>query len=105
MALIDDVKSVCSGLAGSGWRDLLLQFGLDIKASNLKIELNKALPKLSPGNRPRVPGFEDFSLKGSRGIEPGVPDRSLLFHAFASPQVVRSVDGSMRSEEHTSELQ
>jgi hypothetical protein len=95
MALIDDVKSICSRLAGSGWRDLLLQFGLDIEAANLKVEMNKTLPKLAAGNRPPVPGFEDFSLQATRGVEPGVPDRSLMFHALASPQVVRKVDGTV----------
>ena len=34
-----------------------------------------------------VPGFEDFALEGQRGIEPGRPARSLLFHALASPNV------------------
>jgi hypothetical protein len=39
-----------------------------------------------------VPGFEDFALEGTRGIEPGSPARSLLFHALASPNVF--ADGS-----------
>jgi hypothetical protein len=32
--------------------------------------------------------MEDFALEGRRGIEPGRPARSLLYHAFASPAVV-----------------
>jgi hypothetical protein len=97
MALIDDVKAVCSSLASAGWRDLLLEFGLDIAAANLKTELGRKLPALG-NNRPAVTGFEDLSLQAVRGIEPGVPDRSLLFHALASPGVVRKTDGSPLSK-------
>ena len=32
-------------------------------------------------------GFEDFIASKSRGIEPGNPAASLLYHAFASPNV------------------
>ena len=92
MALIDDVRAVGNSLATSGWRDLLLAFGLDITAADLAAELARSLPALSSA-RPSLPGFEDFSLAARRGIEPGVPDRSLLFHALASPAVVRKVNG------------
>ena len=71
-------------LAPFGWRDLLLAHGLDITATNLKQELTKELPNI---NR-NIPGFEDFAGEGKRGIEPGNPARSLLFHAFGSPNVV-----------------
>ncbi|MBD2439598.1 hypothetical protein [Nostoc sp. FACHB-110] len=84
MALIDEVKKVCSRLAPFGWRDLLLQQGLDITAANLQQELTKELPAI---NR-RIVGFEDFAFEGKRAIEAGNPSRSLLFHALASPNVV-----------------
>ncbi|ARV57803.1 hypothetical protein BZZ01_03395 [Nostocales cyanobacterium HT-58-2] len=84
MALIEEVKRVCDRLAPFGWRDLLLAHGLDITATNLKQELTKELPNI---NR-NVPGFEDFAGEGKRAIESGNPARSLLFHAFASPNVV-----------------
>ena len=41
-----------------------------------------------------VPGFEDFALEGTRGIEPGSPARSLLFHALASPNVFQDGAGN-----------
>ena len=84
MALIDEVKQVCDRLASVGWRDLLLQQGLDITAINLQQELTKELPAI---NR-QIVGFEDFAFEGKRGIEAGNPSRSLLFHALASPNVV-----------------
>ncbi|MBW4627400.1 MAG: hypothetical protein KME49_18320 [Brasilonema octagenarum HA4186-MV1] len=84
MPLIDDVKRVCDRLAPLGWRDLLLAHGLDITAANLKQELAKELPNI---NR-TIKGFEDFAFEGKRAIEPGSAARSLLFHAFASHNVV-----------------
>lgn len=89
MALIDDVKRICQRLAPHGWRDLLLQHGLDITADNLKRELLKELSHIDR----EIEGFEDFAFEGKRGIQPGNPARSLLFHAFASPNVVKGVNG------------
>lgn len=90
MALIENVIKICNRLAPHGWRDLLLRHGLDITATNLKQELAKELPSI---NR-EIKGFEDFAFEGKRGIEPGNPAWSLLFHALASPSVVKSADGS-----------
>jgi hypothetical protein len=39
------------------------------------------------------PGFEDFTLTGKRGVEPGFPAASLLYHAFASPDVHPTASG------------
>jgi len=94
MALIDDLKRLCRELADTGWAELLASFGLNIRAVNLAAELAKPLDKLGPGKRPNLPGFEDFDPKARRGIEPGLPERSLLYHALASPNVVKGVDGS-----------
>ena len=85
MTLIDDVRTVCRRLAPHGWADLLAQHGLDITAPNLAEELARELT----GIRRDLPGFEDFAMEGGRGIEPGSPARSLLFHALASPNVLR----------------
>src|SRR5690242_19235338 len=83
MALINDVKTILNRLAGHGWREMLLQHdNFDITASDLASELARELNV----NR-KLPGFEDFSPDGTRGIEPGNPARSLLYHAFASPIV------------------
>jgi hypothetical protein len=84
MTLLEDVKKICDRLAPEGWKDLLLKHGLDISSADLKKELDKELPAIDRS----IPGFEDFSLEGTRGIEPGNPSRSLLFHALASPNVI-----------------
>ena len=90
MALIDEVKIICDRLAmDAGWHDLLLQHGLDIKACPLEAELKKQLPVDRTVN-----GFEDFSLKGNCAIEAGNPSRSLLYHAFASPNVTTDSKGN-----------
>ncbi|PPS43312.1 hypothetical protein [Chroococcidiopsis sp. TS-821] len=83
MALIDEVKQVCDRLASQGWRDLLLQHGLDITATDLQQELAKELPSIDRN----LAGFTDFASDGIRGIEPGSPARSLLYHALASSAV------------------
>jgi hypothetical protein len=66
-----------------------LQHGLDITADDLKKELLEELPSI---NR-QIEGFEDFAIEGKRGIEPGNPSRSLLFHAVASPNVIKKANG------------
>jgi hypothetical protein len=38
--------------------------------------------------------LKNFLFKGKRGIEPGNPSRSLLYHAFASPNVINKIDNS-----------
>ena len=82
--LIDRVRAVCDRLADAGWAELFKQHGLDIRAEDLRGELAKTLDHIDR----RAPGFEDFAAEGRRGVEPGRPAQSLLFHAFASPQVV-----------------
>src|SRR3954451_13747179 len=90
MPLIDQVKHICNRLVAHGWRELLLQHGLDITADDLKEELSKELSNI---NR-TIRGFEDFALEGKRGIEPGHPARSLFYHALASPNVIIGANGS-----------
>jgi hypothetical protein len=91
-SLIDDVNRVCQRLALEGWRDLLLAVShdaLDITSTDLSAMLARPLSQIDR----TVPGFEDFALEGTRGIEPGSPARSLLFHALASPNVFRDEAG------------
>ena len=90
MALIDDVTAVRDRLAPHGWTDLMSAHGLDLAAADLGAELSRPLPGIDRD----LPGFEDFSLEGQRGIEPGHPARSLLFHALASPNVLTTPDGA-----------
>jgi hypothetical protein len=58
--------------------------GLDISqisAAALARELARPLKRIDRQAR----GFQDFAAEGKRGIEPGKPARSLLFHALAAP--------------------
>lgn len=82
MALIDEVKKVCKDLAPHGWSGLLSAHGLDISRNDLGDALNETLAVDRT-----ISGFRDFALEGVRGIEPGVPSQSLLYHALASPNV------------------
>lgn len=85
MALIDDFKSVLDQLAPHGWEQLFNAHGFDVNAKDLKQECLKTLTVDRS-----FPGFEDFSMEGDQGISPGVPARSLVYHAFASPNVIWS---------------
>ena len=90
--LLDAVAAACHRLAPAGWRDLLLRVSgnaLDLNAGDLGAALAQPLARIDR----TVPGFEDFALEGSRGIEPGSPARSLLFHALASPNVFQNGAG------------
>ena len=63
--------------------------GLRLDAKTLKhpASLEKELLRRLPGIDRSVKGFEDFSPAGRRAIEKGQPERSLLYHALASPLV------------------
>ena len=90
MALIDEVRAVCTRLRTRGWGALLARHGLFLDAADLSAELNR---KLSGIDR-SIPGFEDFTTAGTRGIEPGKPAASLLYHALASPNVHPATPGN-----------
>jgi hypothetical protein len=96
MALIDEVKAVCDRLAPLGWRDLLLaasRNACDIsQATNAKLKAALQAP-VSVDDSLR--GFEDFEAMGACGIVAGQPARSLLYHALASPRVVRDAGGKL----------
>jgi hypothetical protein len=86
MTLVEQLKAtVLDALAPHGWRELFACHGLDIcvPASQLEDELNKPLQV----DR-NIAGFEEFSLAGVRGVEPGQLGLSLLYHALASPACV-----------------
>ncbi len=89
MALLNQVTDICKRLAPHGWRNLLLGHGLDILAPNLDAELGKPLTP----NR-TLSGFKDFALTGTRGIEPGKPAHSLLYHALANANVTTDASGN-----------
>ncbi|MFX1678497.1 hypothetical protein PV762_04630 [Mitsuaria sp. CC2] len=94
MALIDDVKVVCDRIAPLGWRDLLMRVTgglLDIQQPTAK-DLRTALRAKLMVDR-NVLGFTDFAVGGECGIEPGLPGRSLLYHALASSSVHEGLSG------------
>jgi hypothetical protein len=95
--LVDSVLAACRRLAPMGWRDMLLEVTageLDIYSVELGEQLLKPLTKIDR----TYPGFTDFSTSGNRAIEPGEPDLSLLYHAFASPLVTRDRSGSVLAD-------
>lgn len=92
-----EVETMCYRLGRHGWRELLLNVTsgeLDIMAPNLSRELAKSLQRI----KRELPGFEDFAAEGQRGIEPGSPAHSLLFHAVASPAVTQGAPGRALSD-------
>ncbi len=90
--LIDGVADACRRVAPLGWRQMLMDATggeLDITATDLRREFGKPLAHIER----TYPGFGDFADAATRAIEPGRPDRSLLYHAFASPTVVADRKG------------
>jgi hypothetical protein len=95
MSLIKAVFSLVNKkLIGNGWDKLLAKVaGLRLNKptpAKLAAELARPLRRVDR----TFSGFEDFALAGNRGIEPGSPARSLLFHALASPNVLDRGNGS-----------
>jgi hypothetical protein len=84
MSLIADVKALLDRLAPKGWAAVFSRHGLDITVpvSALAAELAKPLTIDTT-----APGFEEMALDTVRAIEPGIPARSLLYHALASVDV------------------
>lgn len=96
MALIDDVKAVCDQLAPLGWRELLKRITagqLDIQqptTAALQTMLAKTLTVIDRTQ----PGFEDFAIDGKQAVTPGLPAKSLLYHALACPNVLTDAVGN-----------
>jgi len=87
MALIDDVKDIIDELAPHGWKELFERHGLDISATDFRGEIKRDLSDTIDRS---FPGFEDFAMEGTSGIDAGKPALSLLYHALASPNVLWS---------------
>ncbi|HLG05045.1 MAG TPA: hypothetical protein VI383_02765, partial [Gemmatimonadales bacterium] len=83
MPLINEVQRLCARLAPMGWGELFAAHGLNITSAALARELARPLKRIDRS----LPGFQDFCADGLRGIEPGIPARSLLYHGLASPAV------------------
>lgn len=97
MALIDQIKALCDRMAPLGWAEFLRAAtaqSLDIRqptAAALRTELTKTLS----GTDRTLTGLEDFSTEGRAAATAGEPSLSLLYHALASPLVVRDHTGKM----------
>jgi len=86
--LIEGVAQACRRLAPLGWGEMLKDATggqLDIAAADLKDELNKPL-----AIDRTYPGFGDFALSATRAVEPGIPDRSLLYQRSLRPPSLRT---------------
>jgi hypothetical protein len=91
--LIGSVRLMCQRLGAAGWREMLLDVtggAFDMMASDLEAELVKPLAWIDR----RFAGFGDFAAAGCAAIQPGQPDFSLLYHAFAAPSVVTGRNGA-----------
>lgn len=86
--LVEQTREILTRLASGGWDKVFQQHGLNIGASDLSVELLRPLEGINRNS----PGFEDFASNGIRGIEPGKPALSLLFHGFSSPHVTSFID-------------
>src|SRR5262245_56838565 len=91
MPLINYVKEPSGRLSALRWRDLLMDVtngGLVIR-HNAPPALKAAVMRDVTVIRRVLPGFAAFSASGRRGATAGKPAGSLLYHALASPLVVR----------------
>ncbi|MCF0051632.1 hypothetical protein LXM25_16305 [Dyadobacter sp. LJ53] len=84
MSSLTQLSDICQRLAPFGWAALLKRHGLNIEAPNLEAEIYKDISATIDRN---ILGFEDFISSGRRAVEPYIPCKSLLFHAFSSPNV------------------
>lgn len=83
MDLTEQLKTlVLDPLAPHGWGELFARHGLDIAVTVERLDEELSRPLKVDRD---VPGFEEFSLAGIRGVEPGELARSLIYHALASP--------------------
>ena len=68
------------------WNDYFLQAGLDLSGTSIGTFADDVMARIAVDFR--LPGLEDLCRSTCRGIEPGDPARSLLYHGFASPGCV-----------------
>lgn len=87
MALFDDVAKLIARLAPRGWAALLKNQGGGLDLTLPKAQLAAELRRPLMGINRAHPGFEELCAEAIAAIEPGSPARSLLYHAFASPDV------------------
>ena len=92
--LIDQLERLCRRLAPLGWRQMMLA----VTGGRAGHHRARPCPVNSPSrSRSIAPILVSAILRSRahRGIEPGRPDESLLYHAFAAPTVVSDPEGRM----------
>lgn len=100
MALITDIKGILINLLNQddGWANLFTHQGWTISAQALSnmsdSDLSNALLNTTLTIDRTLAGFEDFSASSAHLITPGKPYDSLLYHAFASANVVEAPNGN-----------
>ncbi|WP_294820792.1 hypothetical protein [uncultured Flavobacterium sp.] len=90
MALINEIFDLCNKLAQNGWREMILSVTngqLDIRQDAAEKLRSALLEPLTNIDR-EFPGFEDYTREDNKGIAPGRPAGSLLYHSLASPNVL-----------------
>jgi hypothetical protein len=85
------------------WEKLLERAGLRVNARCEESFLESLAAKVRVDRK--LKGFEDFAGVGQRGIEPGKPSYSLLYHALASPGVMQYEGKPLRAFASEEELE
>ncbi|MEC4091707.1 hypothetical protein [Pseudoalteromonas rubra] len=99
MALIQQVKQALIRLidADAGWLELLNHHGWQIDLATLRQlgddDFKQALLTKPLTIDRNLAGFTDFHVSANHLISAGEPAKSLLYHAFASPNVLTKPDG------------
>ena len=92
MELENRVIEILNGHSENGWKELFELHGFNINSNDLKSEFKKDLQIDRAIN-----GFEDFHSEANKAFEPGNPSKSLVYHAFASPNVISNSDIAITS--------
>ncbi len=88
--ILDSFKSTLNWMSDHGWGRFIkeeLRINIDLSENTSQVVLQQELRSLIEIKK--VGGLQDFS--GSKLIEPGVPEESLLYHLMASPRVKSSL--------------
>src|ERR1700722_10844111 len=84
MNALDAAFEVWDGLAAAWIEYFQTHFAIEPLETAQSFE--QAMDRTTDNCR-KAPGFEDFVSDQARGVEPGSPAASFLYHAFASPSV------------------
>lgn len=91
--MLTDLRNSLVRLSNGGWGSLFSNLNLDPASATLKDDLLAPVP-LSSLELSQIDGFGDIAPDARRLIEPGRPAQSILFHAYASPNVFRDSTGT-----------